>query len=276
MAEGLILKSASFEPGGDAAREEHLEATLEAAGYEVAQPEVPAAEGDSATLAGKEPSPRKSRKERAVERATAPLLEKIKQLETGAGTVRPVQAEAVEARPKPQKADFANDEEWEAALIAWGTQKALTDKAHEDAQAAERQFYEQNLRNYGAQTREAKTRYKDWDAVVNQDIYIGRDAQLAILEQENGAEVIYWLGKNPAHAKKLGEMRPVSAIREVERLSVRLAGGGPSGERPRPKVPAPVRTVSTAGTSEPLSFAEIAARPNYPGKARDLKRAQRD
>jgi len=144
------------------------------------------------------------------------------------------------------------------------------------AHVAERRYYEQNLRNYGQQAQEAKEKYKDWDKVVNQEIFIGRDAQLAILELENGAEVIYYLGKHPDYAAKLGEMRPVAAIRAVERLSVSMgAGGGEESRRSRPRVPAPVRTVNTAGSSEGASFAEIAARPNYPGKAKDLKRAER-
>jgi hypothetical protein len=281
MAEkSLILKSASFEPGGDDAREGNLESVMENAGYDVVEsftePGVPAAEGDSATLAGKEPPPRKvSRRERAIERATAPLREKIKQLESG----RPPQAaqtEAVAAQPKPQRAEFANDEAYEDALVKWGNAKFAADKAIEDAQAAQRQHLERNLQNYGAQTKEAKTRYKDWDEVVDQDIFIGRDAQLAILELENGAEVIYWLGKHPVAAEKLGKLNPVSAIMEVGRLSASLGaafGEGYESRRPRPRVPAPVRTVSTAGTSGGQTFAEIAARPNYPGKAKDLKRA---
>ena len=270
MPEGLILKSASFEAGGDEAREKNLESVMENAGLEIVEPGT---EGEAATTL----SPRKSRKERAIERATAPLIEKIKQLEAGAGTVRPTGAEAGAAQPKPQRLDFANDEAYDDALLAWGTQKALRDKAVEDAQIAERQFYEQNLRNYGAQAKEAKGKYKDWDEVVNQDIFIGREAQLTILEQENGADVIYYLGKNPDYAKKLGEMRPISAIRAVERLSARLTSGeGYEDRRPRPRVPAPVRTVSTAGSSAAPSFADIAARPNYPGKARDLKRAMAD
>src|SRR6267378_5535540 len=207
MPEGVILKSASFEPGGDEAREAHLEDVLAGAGYDAVEP-VAGPEGEGTH--GETLPARKSRKERAIERATAPLLEKIKQLETGAGTVRPAQAEAVAARPKPQRADFANDEAYEDSLVKWGNAKFAADKALEDAHVAERRYYEQNLQNYAAQTKEAKVKYKDWDKVVDQDIFIGRDAQLAILELENGADVIYYLGKHPDYAAKLGEMRPVA------------------------------------------------------------------
>jgi hypothetical protein len=268
MAEGLILKSASFEAGGDEAREDHLETVMENAGFEPVEPEVP--EGDSAT------PPRKgSRRERAIERATAPLREKIKQLEAG----RPqgaAQAEPVAARPKPQRADFSNDEAFEDALVKWGNEKFAADKAVENAQTSQQRHLEQNVQNYAAQVKEAKHKYSDWDEVVNQEIFIGQAVQLTILEQENGAEVIYYLATHPAYAAKLGEKckagQELSAVREVERLSLRL-NPGDEYRRPKPRVPAPVRTVSTGGSSATPSFADIAARPNYPGKARDLRRA---
>jgi hypothetical protein len=280
MAKELILKSASFEAGGDEAREGNLEQVMENAGYDVVEPEAPGSEGDSAALAGQQPPPRKvSRRERAIEKATAPLRERIAQLEAGQPQ-RAVQAEAVpnlSARPKPQRVDFASNESYEDALLTWGTQKALNEKALQDAQAAQRQHLERNLQHYAAQVKEAKGRYEDWDEVVGQDIYIGKEVQLAILEnRENAAQVIYYLGRNPSYAAKLGEMSPLSAVMEVGRLSARLKTGAAGGEarpRPRPRVPAPVRTVSTAGTAESPTFAEIAARPNYAGKAKDLKRA---
>jgi len=77
MPEGVILKSASFEPGGDEAREAHLEDVLAGAGYDAVEP-VAGPEGEGTH--GETLPARKSRKERAIERATAPLLEKIKQL----------------------------------------------------------------------------------------------------------------------------------------------------------------------------------------------------
>ncbi len=182
MAEGLILKSASFEPGGDEARELHLETTMEKAGFEVKE--------------------------------TPPEAESNEQL-------------------TPQ------------------------------------QRFDKNIKNYGAQTKRAEKKYDDWHDAVNQDIFIGQGVQLAILEQENGAETVYYLAKHPSFAKKLGELsrtgRELSAIREVERLSARLGANAP-----RPQAP-PRREVRPPADA---SFAEIASMPDFVGKARALKRAQ--
>lgn len=184
MGKGLVLQSASYEPGGEETRQMNLEKTLEEAGYEVQ-----------------------------------------------------------EAPPDPE--------------------------AEENDSLTQEQRFSKNIKSYGAQVEKAKSKYDDWNQVVNQDIFIGQGVQLAILEQPNAAEVSYYLGKHPGFAKKIGEMsktpgREISAIREVERLSARL-GGNTHTQAPR----RPIRPPADA------SFAEIAAMPNFPGKARYLKRAQR-
>lgn len=188
MAKGLVLHSASHEPGGDEARQMNLENAMEKAGYEVQ-----------------------------------------------------------EAPPEPE--------------------------AEESNELTEQQRLEKNLKHYGAQIKEAKKKYDDWHETLNQDVdvFIGQGVQIAILEQPNGAEVAYYLGKHPAFAKKLGKMsstpgRQIEAIREVERLSARLAANSPRTEAPPRR---PIRPAADA------TFAEIAAMPNFPGKARYLKRAQR-
>ncbi len=124
---------------------------------------------------------------------------------------------------------------------------------------------EQSLRNYGQQLKTAKTKYPDFEKTVKQDIFIGVETQHAIIQQPNGADVVFYLGQHPEYARKLGKMcktgSAISAVREVERLSTRLGGNTPAPQR------RPVRPPENA------SFQEIAETPNYPGKARDLRRA---
>lgn len=310
MPTGIIIKSASHEES-DAIRDANVKAVIESAGYEVPEPEPPTEpkreefkteeEFEAAHVEWQDkedekaaqteeaegtPPPKKSRKTRAIERATAEYKAKIADLEAKLAAKGGAVAEKKDDAPKevvrPKRADFANDEAYEDALLAWGSERAIKEKALKDAQAANQARFEQNIQSYAAQVEEAKDKYDDWDEVVNQDIFIGKGAQLAILElPENAAEVIYYLGRHPAYAAKLGEMSEHSAIMEVGRLSAKLLTGAPStgeanGERetkPKPKVPAPVRTVNTGGTSAEPTFADIAARPNYPGKARDLRAA---
>lgn len=182
MPKGVILKSASFDPGGDEARQMSTQTVLEKAGFKVEEPE-----------------------------------------------------------PEPEESE----------------------------QLTPQQQLEKNLRSYGAQVKEAKEKYNDWRETVGREVFIGQGVQMAILEQANGAEVCYYLGKHPNFAAKLGELsktgRELTAIREVERLSARLA---PSTARTQAPPRRPVRPPDDA------TFSEIAAMPNFPGKGRALKRAQ--
>jgi hypothetical protein len=78
-------------------------------------------------------------------------------------------------------------------------------------------------------------------------------ARQALLEEDNGAEILYWLAARPAELKKIASLSPAKAILEIGKLAATLA---PSTfpENPRPKVssaprppsPLPHGTVRTA------------------------------
>src|SRR5215472_16799053 len=71
MAEGVILKSGSYEPDGDAARTEKLEKVLEGAGLEITSQSDAGSDG---SVTGTELPRKPSRRQRAIDKATAPLL----------------------------------------------------------------------------------------------------------------------------------------------------------------------------------------------------------
>lgn len=100
--------------------------------------------------------------------------------------------------------------------------------------------------NYTSQIPAAIERHPDWQEVVGQDnIVIGRPAQLAICELENACEVVYHLGRNPVLATSIGQMSAPDAVAAIQQLGAKLASNA--------------------------SFDEIARRPNYWGKARALR-----
>jgi hypothetical protein len=311
MPSGIILRSAS--PG---ATEEDIKKVLSGAGYEVDEKEAapaPAKEieepkrdafkseeefeaahvewqdgqetkEDDEEKEGVKAAAKPSRKQRAIDRATKELKAEVAELRKKLEAKEPEKKAAPAGEEKrPARGEFPDTAEgqsqYEDALLAWGTKKALGEEKVKSAEKANKERFEQNLVSYGAQVEEAKDKYEDWDEVVNQNIFIGREAQLAILELENGAEVIYYLGRHPVAAAKLGELSPVAAIMEVGRLSTRLKTGTPSpGEtngtkKAKAVIPAPVKHVDSAAHSTEQTFAEIAAKPNYPGKAKDLRRA---
>ena len=45
----------------------------------------------------------------------------------------------------------------------------------------------------------------------------------AILDSELGAEIMYWLGKHPTDCKLIGDLEPLSAVREIGRIEGTIA-----------------------------------------------------
>lgn len=175
-----------------------------------------------------------------------------------------------EKDPRPVRANFKSTEEYEDALLAWGTAKAIANKEATDKTNSEKAQLQQNWDGYKAQVEDFREEHDDWDEVVNQDLPMHTGVQLAIMEQENGAEVVYYLGKHPDYAQKLAEMTPLSAVMEVGRLSSRLKAGSPgsgtgngANNKPKPRVPAPIRPVSSAATQSTSTSRTAAEKRDY-------------
>jgi len=229
---------------------------------------------------GRQPQPKLTRTQRKIQRATDKLAKEnaeLKQrLDALEGKAKP---EKKDENPRPARADYQTDQEYEDALLDWGYKTRATKEQRENAERAERERLTEIQNNYRSQVEEFKEEHDDWEEVVNQDIPMHQAVTLAIVEQENGAEVAYYLGKHPDYARKLAEMSPLSAVMEVGRLSSRLKTGSPSTSdangganlKPKPKVPAPVRPVSTAATTSPLTSRAAAEKGNY----KAFKAAQR-
>lgn len=238
------------------------------------------------------PAKKPSRVARKIDRATRELREqnedlkkRLEALEKGG---KKADEPAAEPNPRPDRTKFKTDTEYEDALLAWGVEKAMAEKTVKDSQRAQHDALETNLRSYRAQVEEFSEAHDDWDEVMSQDLPMHTAVQLSAMEADNGAEMMYYLGKHPEYAKRLAEMSPLSAVMEIGRLSKRLKVGASrdddaandAAEKKKtktPRAPGPVTPVNTgATTSSQLTAREIAAKPNYAGKAKDYKRALRE
>jgi hypothetical protein len=238
--------------------------------------------------------PKKTRRQKAIEKATKPLQSELNKLRDELAalqgkTAKPAaEAETKIETPKaPKREDFKTDAEYDDALFDYryqmrrsNEQKEEQKKAFEKAQKDYQARLEQNFKNYQSQVAAFKEEHDDWDEVVNQtDIPIHESVYLAVQEQENGAQVTYYLGKHPDYARRLAELSPLSAVMEIGKLAERLkpassepgANGRPE-KKPTPRpIPEPVRPVSTAATSSTLTSREAAKNRDY----KAFKQAQR-
>ena len=309
MPSGVILTSAS--PG---ATEEKVSKVLESAGLEVEQPEVVATEGEpkreafetdeefdaaveeykkahpketeeeseeEETPAARKPSKFQKRIQKItgrLETENAELRERLAKLEKGGKTE---EEPAPKENKRPTRAEFKSQEEYEDALISWGTTRTMEQRTAEQQLEEAKAQTQENYDAYKEGVDEFVSEHDDWDEVVNQEIPIHPDVQYAIFElREAGAAVTYYLGTHPDYAVKLAKMPVRSAVMEVGRLSQKLtpesgsgrsAAGNGAPPKPRPRIPAPVTPVRTSATSQSLTSTEAAKNKNY----KAFKAAQR-
>lgn len=99
---------------------------------------------------------------------------------------------------------------------------------------------------------DARDRMPDFDQVVTKDTPIHARAAPYIVESDLGAEIAYWLGKNPNEARALFnkfESAPNQALIELGRIEARLSAPEPKRVSTAPR---PAQTLS--GGANPLAF----------------------
>lgn len=227
--------------------------------------------------------PRKSRRQRAIEKATRDLEAENRrlkeQLEGKGGEGKKAAAEAAPAEELkvPKREDFANDEEFEEAKFQYRYKKQRQQEQTEDSKKAIENHQREMLSNYAAVKDEIKEEYDDWDDVLKKfgDSPVSSSVYVAILSLEEGPRVSYYLAKHPDELDKLNALFPDQATREVIRLHDRLKTKTPAAatsEKPKPRtrLPEPVKPVSTAATASTLSSREAAKNRDF----KAFKRAQ--
>ena len=93
-----------------------------------------------------------------------------------------------------------------------------------------------------------KQKYEDFDAVIASDGVTFTDEMVeALASSEHGAEVAYYLGKNPSESQKLAMLPPVQLGRAIAMIESEVS-------RPVPaSIPKPADTVTTVGESETVN-----------------------
>lgn len=120
-----------------------------------------------------------------------------------------------EIGPKPARNQFANDEEFLAAVEDWAGEKAVREKEQKDRQAAiERQWSERQAA--------VKAELPDYDDVLKAgaSLMVSNEVRDAILESEVGPALLYHLAANPDFVRDLAKKSRTAALREIGKLEV--------------------------------------------------------
>ena len=217
---------------------------------------------------------RGSSRVRKIDRLTREVETLKQQLAAQSRPAQTPQPQApTEAPGKPKLHDYPTLEAYQEALTDWKIDEREKRKQAEAAQA-EAQSAEQKLQTEWAQRQDtARTAHADYDDVMRSVAAPEGPgvmaARQAMLEDDAGAEILYHLATHPEELQRIAAMQPVSAIREIGRLSATLAASAPAGN-PKPKVsgapkpPAPLSRPS-AGTQKKDIHDENFARDDFRG-----------
>lgn len=175
-------------------------------------------------------------------------------------------ATASAEKPKPKPDDFTiGDGQYDVAayteaLTDWKTAEAIKSFKAEQEKARQQQSEQERQtelqKSYAEQIGKAQEKYHDFDDVAfNPALPITKPMAEALAESPLGAEIAYFLGKNPEEAGRISRLGPLGAARELGRIEARLAQPESSAvtEKPKPRVtqaPPPITPVRKTASAD--------------------------
>lgn len=157
----------------------------------------------------------------------AQLEEKLAKLEAGKPEPKTEQTPKVEGEPKLE--DFKTHEEWVKATARWEARQELKAEREALQRSKDEEITKSNFDAHNIRVSEARARYDDFDEVTNITLpwkEMGDAAkafQVALLEDENSAEIMYFFGKHPEELEKLATQSAVGITKAIARISDKLA-----------------------------------------------------
>lgn len=185
--------------------------------------------------------------------------------------------------PRPSRDQFDDPDAYDTALVEWSSRAAAAEvdrklaeqRANDErtrAEADSRKQFETVQQSFQARRTEltANPEFADFDEVaLNRDLLISEHMTPAILEVENGPDVLYHLGKHPEEAARIAALPPLRQVTEIGKLSARLEA--PTAPPPR-RLPPPIDPLN--GNRNPADKTESDAE-YYARRSRELQGQRR-
>jgi len=228
-----------------------LAAPVEPAAENAAEPAAELAEAaKEQEEGGAEPEAEKEKRKGGFQRRIDQLSADKRELEA-----RLAAAEKTKVDPPPfaEKPVLANFEEYEAyteALVGWKVEQREAAKSASAEVAKQAEQTASLAGEWGQRQEAARAAYEDYDAVVGRDdIPVTAAMKQTILESERGADLAYWLGKNPDEAKRIAGLGPVAAIRALGKVEDSLPDPQAKPKLKLSTAPEPIKPVGGGKTT---------------------------
>jgi hypothetical protein len=127
---------------------------------------------------------------------------------------------------EPKREDFDDYEQYLEARAEFRAVRALDARLQQQeaqrAQQAQQTEQHKQAATWNARLAEARSRLPDFDDVTSADVPITQNMSSAIMDSDKGAEVAYYLAKNPAEAARIAALSPIGQVREIGKLEDRV------------------------------------------------------
>lgn len=155
--------------------------------------------------------------------------------------------------PKPARAHFASDEDFEKALMWWTAENTRREFAAQQHQKEVARHWEQRLST-------ARAEIPNFDEAINANanLMISDQMRDAIFESDVGAHILYRLASNPDEVTRLSKLTVARMLKEVGKIEAaieaeRKAGTGKKADAPAPQTPQRTTLPSVSQAPPPIT-----------------------
>lgn len=167
---------------------------------------------------------------------------------------QPEPVKAVDGRPSIDQFEDVND--FVEAVTDWKLKQADATREATSKQEQAQREQQELVSKVNQSAEKARLKYPDFDDVVlnNRDVPISPSTAAALVGMENGMDVAYHLGRNPAEAQRIASLPQDRQLIEIGRLESALA----QNTKKVTSAPAPVgsQLAGSAGGGEPKDIKE--------------------
>lgn len=163
---------------------------------------------------------------------------------------------------KPDFKTFGTIEEYRDALLKWGKQAGAKEFQETLTQQQTQQKEREAASKMAARGNAARMKYPDFDQITRPILAVANQIPTVvqfIKEFDNGTDVLYHLGKNPAALDALSKMQPFAAGQELLRIQAALSA---PVQKAISQAPAPINPVNTGGDGNTKSVLELVKKEN--------------
>jgi hypothetical protein len=154
---------------------------------------------------------------------------------------------------KPKPDDFDTQEDFIEAVAEWKAEQKLQERDSKSRETQLKNEYQSKIQSFQKNAKALAKQIDDYEDVLEEvsDITLSLAVQDALLESDNGPELMYELAKNKSDFERINSLSPMQAMREIGRLEARLTSKKDSSKKEvsTTKAPPPANPVTAKAAS---------------------------